>query len=120
MAAIFSFHPEALFEYAEATNYYLGEASPRVAEAFITSVENAIRNLIADPRRLRVVEMPEIRRYVFSRFPFIIYYRWEQEHDRVTIYAIMHSSREPNYWHSRIERNAQPSASAQPPAASLK
>ena len=58
MADFFSFHPEALFEYAEAANYYLNEASPRVAEAFITSVENSIRNLVADPRRWRVVQAP--------------------------------------------------------------
>ena len=34
MAASYGFHPEALFEYAEATNYYLHEASARVADAF--------------------------------------------------------------------------------------
>jgi len=39
MATSFSFHPEALFEYAEATNYYLHEASPRVADEFVTAVE---------------------------------------------------------------------------------
>lgn len=32
MATSYGFHPEALFEYAEATNYYLGAASPRVAD----------------------------------------------------------------------------------------
>lgn len=36
------------------------------------------------------------------QFPFVIYYRWEPQHERITIYAIMHSSREPNYWHHRI------------------
>jgi len=108
MAASFSFHPEALFEYAEAASYYLGEASPRVAEAFVTSVELAIAALVASPGRWRVVEAPEIRRYVFSRFPFVIYYRWEPQHDCITIYAVMHTSREPSYWHHRIKRSAQP------------
>jgi len=103
MAASFSFHPEALFEFAEATGYYLREVSPRVAEAFVRSVEFAITTLAADPGRWRIVEMPEIRRYVFSRFPFVMYYRWESQHDRVTIYAIMHTSRDPGYWHHRVE-----------------
>ena len=103
MATSYSFHPEALFfEYAEAANYYLSEASPRVAEAFVTSVEFAIAALVATPERWRIAEEPEIRRYVFSRFPFVIYYRWEPQHERITIYAIMHSSREPSYWHHRI------------------
>jgi hypothetical protein len=33
MAASYSFHPEALFEYAEATNYFLREASVRFADS---------------------------------------------------------------------------------------
>ena len=106
MAASYSFHPEALFEYAEAANYYLNEASPRVAEAFITAVEFAVVALAAAPERWRIVEEPGIRRYVFSRFPFVIYYRWEPQHERLAIYAVMHCSREPGYWHSRIERSA--------------
>ncbi len=106
MAAGYGFHPEALFEYAEAANYYLHEASVRVAEHFVASVESAVATLVADPTRWRVVEEPGIRRYVFSRFPFVIYYRWEPQHERVTIYAIMHCSREPGYWRRRIERNA--------------
>ena len=106
MAASCSFHPEALFEYAAATQYYLDEASPRVAEAFVTSIEFAIAALVATPGRWPVVEAPEVRRYVFSRFPFVIYYRWEPQRERITIYAIMHASREPSDWHHRVERSA--------------
>lgn len=104
MATGYGFHPEALFEYAEATQYYLREASWQVAEGFVVAIESAITALAATPDRWRVVEEPEIRRYVFSRFPFIIYYRWEPQQERVTIYAIMHSSREPGYWQHRVER----------------
>jgi len=106
MTASYGSHPEALFEYAEATNYYLHEASVRVAERFVAGVESAVAALVADPARWRLVEDPEIRRYVFSRSPFVIYYRWEPQHERVTIYAVMHCSREPGYWRRRIERNA--------------
>jgi plasmid stabilization system protein ParE len=106
MATSCGFHPDALFEYAEATNYYLHEASARVAEAFVSAVESVVAALVAAPERWRVVEEPGIRRYVFSRFPFVIYYRWEPEHERVTIYAIMHCCREPGYWQHRVERSA--------------
>jgi plasmid stabilization system protein ParE len=105
MAASYSFHPEALLEYAEATNYYLHKASARVADRFVTGVESAVAALVAAPTRWRVVEEPEIRRYVFSRFPFVIYYRWEPQSERVTVYAVMHCSREPGYWQNRIERS---------------
>ena len=78
MAASYGFHPEALFEYAEATNSYLHEASSRVADRFVTKVESAVAALVAAPTRWRVVEEPEMRRYVFSRFPFVSYYRWSR------------------------------------------
>jgi len=104
MAASYGFHPEALFEYEEAVNYYLREASAGVAEEFVTAIEAAIVSLLAAPERWRVVEEHEIRRYIFIHFPFVIYYRWEPRHERVTIYAVMHCSREPSYWHHRIER----------------
>ena len=104
MAASYSFHPEALFEYAEAAHYYLHEVSARVADRYVTAVESVVAALVAAPTRWRIVEEPEIRRYVFSRFPFVIYYRWEAQRERVTIYAVMHTSREPGYWRDRVER----------------
>ena len=103
MATSYGFHPEGLFEYAEATNYYLQEASAQVADRFATAVESAVATLVEAPARWRIVEEPEIRRYVVSRFPFVIYYRWEPQHERVTIYAVMHCSREPGYWRHRLE-----------------
>lgn len=76
-----------------------------MANGFVEAVESSITALVADPARWRVVENPDIRRYVFSRFPFVVYYRWEPQHERVTIYAIMQCSREPGYWRHRIDRN---------------
>ena len=70
MAASYGFHPEALFEYTEATNYYLREASPRVADRFVTAVEAAVAALVSTPTRWRVVEEPEIRRYLILRFSY--------------------------------------------------
>jgi len=49
MAASYSFHPEALFEYAEAASYYLQKASVRVANGFISAVESAVAALVATP-----------------------------------------------------------------------
>jgi plasmid stabilization system protein ParE len=102
MATRCGFHPEALLEYAEAANYYLYQASEGVAAGFVVAVESAVATLVAAPLRCPVVEEPEIRRYVFTRFPFVIYYRWEPQRESVTIYAVMHCSREPGYWHDRV------------------
>lgn len=97
----YGFHPDALLEYAEATNYYLREASATVAERFVATVEAAVASVVAAPDRWRVVEEPGIRRYVFRRFPYVLYYRWDAMLDFVTILAVMHCSREPGYWKHR-------------------
>jgi plasmid stabilization system protein ParE len=73
--ADYAFHPDALLEYADAASYYLREASPTVAERFVAAVESAMASILAAPDRWRVVEEPGIRRYVFSRFPYVLYYR---------------------------------------------
>lgn len=77
LMADYAFHPDALLEYADATSYYLREASPTVAERFVVAVESAIASILAATHRWRVVEESDIRRYVFSRFPYVLYYRWD-------------------------------------------
>ena len=67
--ADYGFHPDALLEYADATTYYLREASATVAERFVAAVEAAVGSVVAAPDRWRVIEEPGIRRYVFRRFP---------------------------------------------------
>jgi Bacterial DNA-binding protein len=36
----------------------------------------------------RVIDEPGVGRYLLSRFPYALYYRWHQERDRVSIYAV--------------------------------
>jgi toxin ParE1/3/4 len=100
--ADFGFHPDALLEYAHATTYYLREASASLAERFVAAVEAAVASVASAPNLWPVVEDPGIRRYVFRRFPYVLYYRWNAEEDFVTIFAVTHCSREPGYWKHRI------------------
>jgi toxin ParE1/3/4 len=100
--ATYGFHPEALAEYHDAANYLLEHASPLIAAAFIAEVETSISKVLVNPETWRVVEAPTIRRYLIRRFPYALYYRWETQHSRVAIYAIMHLRREPGYWKHRI------------------
>ena len=99
--ADYTFHPDALLEYADATTYYLREASATAAERFVAEVEAAAASIVAAPDRWRVVEEPGIRRYVLHRFPYVVYYRWNAQQNSITIFAVMHCSREPGYWKHR-------------------
>jgi plasmid stabilization system protein ParE len=100
--ASYGFHSEAAEEYLAATQYYLDHASPLVAAAFVAEVEAAVQALLASPTMWAVIEEPQIRRHLLTRFPYSIYYRWELERDRVSIYAVMHFSRRPGYWRERL------------------
>jgi plasmid stabilization system protein ParE len=98
----YGFHSEAAEEYLAATQYYLDHASPLVAAAFVAEVEAAIQTLLASPTTWAVIEESQIRRYLLKQFPYSIYYRWEPDRDRVSIYAVMHFSRRPDYWRERL------------------
>ena len=100
--ASYGFHPDAAEEYLAATQYYLDHASPIVAAAFVAEIEAAIQSLLASPTRWAVIEEPQIRRYLLTRFPYSIYYCWDADKDHVAIYAVMHTSRRPDYWRERV------------------
>lgn len=95
------FHPEALHEYAEATQHY-AEISPSLAGAFVAQIENGISQLLLHPQAWSPVE-EDVRRYLIKRFPFGIYYTVE-ENNSIIIQAIMHLSRKPDYWKTRIKK----------------
>ena len=98
----YGFYPDALVDYEDATRYYLEQASPIIAAAFIAAVESAIQTMRASPTTWRVVDELGVRRYLLRRFPYALYYRWDQERDRVLIYAVMHLRRQPGYWRYRL------------------
>jgi len=91
------FHPEALEEYLSAISYY-SEINPRLAESFIKAIETGVKNITMFPEAWSIVE-EDIRRHLISRFPFGIYYCIEG--NCISIYAVMHMSRHPDYWKKR-------------------
>jgi len=91
------FHPDALAEYEEAARYY-AERDPAVAERFIRAVEAAIDNIVEAPTRWPTVD-EDVRRCLAHVFPYAILYTIES--DFVLIVAVMHCSREPEYWKTR-------------------
>ncbi|CAN5369072.1 hypothetical protein BH09VER1_BH09VER1_05720 [soil metagenome] len=100
MKSSIGFHPEALKEFHASAIYYSTEVSANVAQAFITTIEGSTESIAKASQRWPIVRKPDIRRYICRRFPFVIYYRVERED--VTIYAVMHSSRRPEYWIGRL------------------
>lgn len=76
--ASYGFHSEAAEEYLAATRYYLEQATPLIAATFVAEVEGAIETLSRAPTRWAVIEGPQIRRFLLTRFPYSIYYGGSQ------------------------------------------
>lgn len=95
-------HPDAEAELGDAAEFYAASASPKIANAFLTEFERVAELLIENQQRGPHGEAG-LRTYHFNRFPFTVVY----EEDKALgpqIFAVAHQSREPGYWHDRLER----------------
>jgi toxin ParE1/3/4 len=96
----YSYHEAAAEEYHRDIEYYR-QISPHLGRKFVTEVEAAIA---------RIREFPEghspvargLRRCPIRRFRHAIIY--EVRKTEIFIWAVMHTSREPNYWKNRVEK----------------
>lgn len=103
MAAVCRFEQAARDEYHDSIRYYSSVADDeRVALRFIAAFEAAMTAICDRPELWRVVGLNDVRRYVLRRFPFVIYYRYLPVENSVTIYAVMHTSRQPDVWRARL------------------
>jgi toxin ParE1/3/4 len=91
------FHPAALIEYSEAVQYY-AQNRTALAQAFIDAVENTIYRIRESPTTWQIID-EDVRRCMTRKFPYGVLYTVEE--DEILILAIMHCSREPNYWKNR-------------------
>lgn len=96
----YEFHPEALEEYERAALYY-AEREPGLGLRFIEAVEGCIRRILEAPTRWQLIE-EDIRRCFTRVFPYGVLYTVEP--DCILIVAVMHCSREPDYWKLRVAK----------------
>jgi hypothetical protein len=76
-----------------------------LGEDFLAEYERRLQEIEAAPERFPLLETNEtdflIRRAILRRFPYAVTYQLASE-DAVVI-AVMHLSRRPNYWISRLQ-----------------
>jgi plasmid stabilization system protein ParE len=94
-------HPDAETELGDAASFYTTKASPKIANAFLAEFERVVELLIANQQR-GPHDTGRLRVYHLNRFPFTVVY---EEHKALgpQIFAVAHQSREPGYWHERLE-----------------
>lgn len=91
------FHPAAAEEADAAVEWY-AERSSAVARGFLNELALCVDRVQDSPSRWPI-EYNAIRRYVFPRYPFVLFYR--QKVDVIQVVAVAHQSRRPRYWASR-------------------
>lgn len=98
MAAELVIAPEAEKDLDEAYSWY---ESRRVGlgEEFLTSVDACIQAICRTRKAGRLVH-ENYRRTLVRRFPHAVFYEYDSE--TVTVYCVMHTSRDPNKWRERL------------------
>ena len=90
--------PAARVDILDAQSWY---DSRRVGlgDVFFLAVENLFDQIASMPTLYAEIE-DDVRQAQVSRFPYLVYYRLMA--DRIEVLAVLHTSRDPQTWQSRI------------------
>ncbi|MGO9307181.1 MAG: type II toxin-antitoxin system RelE/ParE family toxin [Candidatus Korobacteraceae bacterium] len=92
------YHEGAIADVKSAVDWYR-KRSPKAALDFIEELNRSADTILDAPERWPVGRN-DTRRFLLWRFPFTIIYSEEQS--IVTIWAVAHASRRPEYWLRRL------------------
>lgn len=95
-----SFHPDAIAEYREAALRYEKEKSG-LGGRFVSAIEAGVTSILENPTRYGPVQHG-VRRYALKEFPYRIHFVYDETRRHVTLYAVMHVRRDPDYWRGRL------------------
>ena len=93
------FEDEAKAEFKAAACYY-EEQADGLGERFTAYIEAALTRILANPSLPRCFD-GHFRRMKSDKFPYVVIYQLIDE--QMIIMAIMHTSRRPRYWESRLK-----------------
>ena len=85
-------------EVADAVQWY-EEKAEGLGREFLDELDRIVRLVRAYPLMATQIE-EEIRRFLFTRFPYSLIYGIDQE--TIVVIAVAHQHREPRYWADRI------------------
>lgn len=98
MAAELIIAPEAEHDIAEAYAWYEDRRSG-LGEEFLSSIEACIAAILRSPEMYAFIH-EHYRRGLPRRFPYAIFYEFGE--NCVTVYGVLHTSRDPEKWRQRL------------------
>ena len=66
------------------------------------AIETAVETISKDPTRFQPVG-EGLRIFRMKRFPYYLFYRYNEQRDHATFFAVMHQRRRPDYWKHRVQ-----------------
>lgn len=93
------FGTEALIEYEEAAQY--AEDRFGCGLQFVAAMRAALDSIAKDPTRFQPVGQ-DIRIFRLKRYPYYLFYRYDESDQTVTMYAVARHKRQQSYWRARL------------------
>ena len=93
------FEAEALIEYEDAAQY--AEDRFGCGQKFVVAMRAALDSIAKDPARFQPVGQG-IRIFRLKRYPYYLFYYFDEPNETITIYAVAHHKRQQNYWRARF------------------
>jgi plasmid stabilization system protein ParE len=90
--------PEAEIDLAEAYVWYESRRTG-LGEEFLSSIDACMASIRRQPSMYPVV-YEAYRRALIRRFPYAVFFEWAEA--TVVVYAIFHTSRDPEKWRQRL------------------
>ena len=104
MITRFVVRPEAEADVAEGYRWYEGE-SPGLGDRFLAAVDAAMDGVRDAPQHYAVVHRePDVivRRARLQRFPYAVFFIWDEAANATSVIACMHARRDPQRWLRRV------------------
>jgi plasmid stabilization system protein ParE len=98
MAAELIIAPEVEQDLAEASAWYESHRAG-LGEEFLSCVDACIAAILRMPE-MQAIVYKRYRRALVRRFPYAVFY--ERDVRTVTVYAVLHGSRDPEKWRHRL------------------
>ena len=89
--------PEAEADALEAYRWY-SEQLPGLGGEFLAEIDRALESILANPEAHQK-QHREFRRVLTRRFPYAVFYAIRG--DRIVVFAILHTARDPRLWKER-------------------
>ena len=85
----------------EAVAYYLKEGAEQAALGFIGALERAYRDIgrhpaAGSPRYAHELDLPDLRVWPLSRYPYLVFYVDRPEH--IDVWRVLHGQRDIPVW----------------------